>query len=441
VGFGICERLIDEFLTTRSLSAHLVVIPTTRSAKKALATASALRKYTKRVSKTHKGLASRAGPNYDPAETVKRVHILTVQLDLCNLASVHKAAQQLVHGTVSYPSDDSLARVRIPQLDSVIFNAGIGGWFGLAWAKIPGNFLRAGIVQATTWPEFKGSAGGLTINPLPDSPSDDTPRIGEVFCANLFGHYMFAHGLLPLLRRHPSDSRQPGRIIWESSIDAARHHLSLDDFQCLKDPAAYESSKRITDLLALTATLPAARPFAESYLRGDEGEKENAAGDEPATLPKIYLAQPGIVLTSLFPVNAFLYFWYRVVLYMARFLGSAWHVITPYKAACAMVWLALQSQEALDAASAEHVKWGSSTDRLGNTRVKKTEVDGWGWEGTVLDRATVRKITGRKLGAVAVTQEQKEEFEMTGAKCWREMEQLRKEWEAWVKAAIPNESE
>ncbi|KAJ4392461.1 3-keto-steroid reductase, partial [Neurospora sp. IMI 360204] len=380
IGFAICQRLIDEYLTTRSLTSHLVVIPTTRSVKKSQETIDALRRHAREFATTSDILRSRAGPNYDPRSVTKRIHILSVQLDLCNLADVHRAAEQLVNGTVTSPANDndayftSLTDVRIPRLDSVIFNAGMGGWIGLDWPKVFHNIFTKGLVQATTWPTFKAATAGHVVNPLPDVKDEKVPEMGQVFCANVFGHYLFAHKLVPLLSRSESDSSSipPGRIIWESSIEPEWKNLSLSDFQAIKTNAAYESTKRLTDVLSLTATLPSARPFVSSYLQ-PAATKSNS----PATTPPIiYLVHPGIVQTTLFPLNAFMFFWYRVVLYIARWLGSPWHPITGYNGAVAPVWLALQEQEALDAVNAEHVKWGSSTDWWGECRVKKTEVEG-----------------------------------------------------------------
>ena len=434
------------------------MIPTTRSAKKSRETISLLRQHVRKFATTSPALRSRAGPDYDPRQTTRRVHLLSVQVDLCNLPSIRRAANQLISGTLSKPSDlpnednafETLVDVRIPRLDSVIFNAGIGGWYGLDWPKVFHNLFTKGLVSATTWPEFKGALAGHVIDPITGKKgvgSGDVPQMGEVFCANVFGHYVFAHRLAPLLSRPAANDTSenaailpPGRIIWETSIEPDGSHFSLSDIQATKTKAAYESTKRLTDLLALTSTLPGSRPYVESYLTPDSTK----SSEKPAQLPKIYLVHPGVVQTTLFPLNAFMYFWYMVVLYLTRWLGSPWHPITAYKGACAPAWLALQQQEWLDSAGAERIKWGSSTDFWGECRVKKTEVDGWGWEGKVEDVKALRqeeRWKGRKPGAKDATEESLAEFKALGAECWKRMEELRKEWEERVDEYLAKQGE
>ncbi|KAJ9151039.1 3-keto steroid reductase-like protein, partial [Coniochaeta hoffmannii] len=367
IGFGICQRLIDEFIASRSLDSHLILIPTARSTKKSEDTVNALRKYATQRAETSKTLKSRLGPGYEPTETTRRIHLLSIQLDLCNLPSIKAAADQLVHSTLTNPSDSeafqSLVDVRIPRLDAVILNAGIGGWSGLDWPRVAHNFLTRGFVQACTFPTFKAGIPGLTVNPIPHTKTDEkkttsSPVLGEVFCANVFGHYLFAHAILPLLSREPSSPPlPPGRIIWESSVEPTAASFSASDFQAIKSKGAYESSKRLTDVLALTSSLPSVRPHSSRYLSLPSSEERTA------TPPKIYLAHPGVVVSTIFPLNAFLFFWYRLAMYLARVAGSPWHTVTAYKGACAMVWLALAGEEELAAKGGQNVKWGSSCDR------------------------------------------------------------------------------
>ncbi len=79
--------------------------------------------------------------------------------------------------------------------------------------------------------------------------------MGEVFCGNVFGHCCLC-ALLPLLNRPAGEEHRRGRIIGESSIEPQWDSLNLDDFQAIQTSAAYESTKRLTDILALASSLP-----------------------------------------------------------------------------------------------------------------------------------------------------------------------------------------
>ena len=61
----------------------------------------------------------------------------------------------------------------------------------------------------------------------------------------------------------------------------------------------------------------------------------------------------------------------------------------------------------------------------------KTEVEGWGMGGKLKGEEGCEPIRreGRWIGAKEVTKESREEFEAQGRECWKEMEQLREEWE------------
>lgn len=369
------------------------------------------------------------------------MHVASVQLDLCDLSIVRSAAEQLVNGSVYF--DDVRAEVKIPRLDAVIFNAGIGGWSHVSFPAFAWEIVTQGWVQATTRPTSKRSVAGLTVNPLPKATSKDVPELGLVFCANVLGHYLFAHYLLPLLSRK-DEGVVPGRIIWQSSVDPSlRKHFDINDIQGLQRPVAYESSKLLTDILVLTSDLPSVRPRSAPYFKSDTKDPAIAQGQKP----NIYLAHPGIVATTMFPLHFMLMWGYVLGTTLSRWLGSPWHPVSTYKGAAAATWLALASQETLDAENAQRSKWGSCTDFWGNTYVKKTDVDGWGWEGKVESaediaahdrtvRRVLRKSVGRKARPEQLTEELRADFEEIGGKCWEQMEKFREEWEERV-SSVP----
>ena len=483
IGLGIGQRFIDEFAALYpSPTTHLTLITTTRTAAKSRATTEALRKY---LDQQEDGARI---TNQKRTLFPNRIHLASIELDLCNLPSVYAAAERLKSEPIEVftgltpsaaptasPSGPPVPAV-IPRLDSVIFNAGIGGWTQLNWSNLVKSFFASGFVHATTFPTCKDATGGLLVDPLTGKEIKDvagsaavevankpgTAVLGQVFCANVFGHYLFAHELLPLLSTGSASAvtgplkgsaKGPeARIIWESSIESmCWKYLSMDDFQGVGTITAYESSKRLTDLLSLTADLDGVKAYSAPFFEGDsKDEKAKASIEVP---PATYVTHPGIVCSTLFPLHWIVFYLYQLGMYISRIFGSPWHPVTPYKGAAAAVWVALQEQPALEALDARHVKWGAGTTWTGSPIVKRTEVEGWGWRGKVNeeqyrgDKQTdplvntfrtsyLRNSLGRREDSVALTAERRQEFEVLGRDCWREMERLRLEWDAKVRKII-----
>ncbi|CVK93640.1 related to ERG27-3-keto sterol reductase [Fusarium mangiferae] len=436
IGLSIGERLIDEFLATRSLRSHLILIPTTRSKSKSLQTIQTLRGYANKAAQSSTALRSRVGSSYRWEDTIARIHVLSLQLDLCDLRGVYTFTNALLRGPVSNPEGlqgEYLRNVRIPRLDTVVFNAAYGGWSGVNYPKAVWTILTQGLVQSVTWPNFKMALPTALLNEKRNYNYPKEPLLGEVFTACVFGHYVLAHELLPLLSRR-YESETPGRLVWSSSLEAVDSVLDMSDFQCFNGKGPYESAKRVTDILSLTATLPAAMPSSSRFFTPDDPSE---ARDKPIR-PRMYLTHPGIVASTLFPVPWFLMWAYELALLISRWIGSPWHNTDSYTGAKSPVWIALQEQSALDELGAERIKWGSSSNRHMQVEVKKTEVEGWGWEGKVEDAAALesdtavgvfRKTIGRKRGAKDVTKEDIVRFEELGAECWERMENMRHEWE------------
>ncbi|KAH6633357.1 hypothetical protein C7974DRAFT_392620 [Boeremia exigua] len=404
LGLGICARMIDEFLQTRPQTESLVLIVTTRDKKKGDATIETLEAHLRKVCRRHE----RTLPGVTQL-LQGRIHIRQERLDLLSLVSVQKLSRKL-HETT-------------PKLDVVICNAGIGGWTGINWPLAVWSILTRW-KSAVTWPTFKMSGKGWLAKPqLPskDGKPRDEPALGEVFCANVFGHYLLGHYLAPLLARHPSSEDTRGRLIWTSSLESYEHTLNMNDIQgILSEDAAYESSKRLTDVMAITSRLPVTSNSVDQYLAVSDTSTKT-------TRPLIYLTHPGITATPIFPLPLILTYAMTAAFYIARWLGSQWHPITVEKGAVAMVWLALAKQSTLDIMEEREGvgKWGSATDFWGQERVERTEVSGWGWGG----RLGEQKRKGRDPFAKDFTKEDRERLEDSGKRCWEQMEALRCEWE------------
>lgn len=213
-----------------------------------------------------------------------------------------------------------------------------------------------------------------------------------------------------------------------SSLEATAHTFKLSDLQALTTEHAYHSSKRLTDILALSASLPASKPYVDSFFTAPP------LSGPPKPAPRFYIAHPGVCSTSIWPLAWVMIYFKMLAFYVARWLGSPWHSITPYKGAVAPVWLALASRATLDRMEEQdgQGKWGSSTDVWGREKVMRTEVDGWGFGGTVGAESSFGQ-KGRRRGAKDLTVEEREKFEELGREAWKEMERLRIEWEKRLK--------
>jgi len=428
-------------------------------------------------------------------QTAHRVHFIGLEVDLCDLKSVYALANKLVNGTVGSPdattmdglklphgspgtqsfSEDikqdrwalaqepgsigaqrswgwGLSGIKIPRLDAVILNAGIGGWIGVDFVYATKEILSDPI-EAVTWPAYKISKKGDLLQPqssykstttageetktlLSDGEKLEEPPLGSVFCSNVFGHYILAHELMPLLSQPASeDAHAGGKIIWQSSIEAGAHPdlLDVDDIQGLESKVPYESSKRLLDVLALSSELPSVKRVAATYFDARDGATSKGKTEKAKVQPRMYVAHPGIFASDILPLNFVLVVIYKFLFLVVRWLGSPWHTIEPDKAAVASVWIALADEETVESMHIQRSKWGSSTDRSGNERVLKTDVPGWGWDGTVEKAREGPPRIGRKKNAVDVTKEAREDFEVQAGKCWKQMEDLRIEWEAILK--------
>ena len=158
----------------------------------------------------------------------------------------------------------------LPRLDTIICNAGYGGFTGIDWPVAIKETLTD-FFTSLTYPSYKLSTIGETTAAQtgPKYPKteagnsqENEPPLGKVFTSNVLGHYLLSHQLIPLL----SSSPDQGRMVFISSIEPLASHFNSADIQCLTSSKAYESSKRLTDILVLTSTLPSTKPFVQRFL-------------------------------------------------------------------------------------------------------------------------------------------------------------------------------
>lgn len=257
-------------------------------------------------------------------------------MDLTSLESVRQLAERL---------NDSL-----PKLDVAILNAGILGATGIDW---PGLFygMLTNFVHSISRPDCHIQPVGAVTGP--QTSSGET--LGKVFCANIFGHYLLVHYLLPTLYKASYAGRDAARIVWVSSMDSEQRHLNLTDLQGIESKMPYESSKAIIDILCLGSKKPAAGPFVEGFLAPPKPEfKEKSK-------PKLLLTHPGICATSIATfLPTILSYLMLATFYLARLVGSKFHNADPYAGATAMVWCALAG----DGEVKSDVKYGSAVERF-----------------------------------------------------------------------------
>lgn len=298
----------------------------------------------------------------------------------------------------------------------------------------------------------------------------------------------------PNNRRYQLPILKSSRIIWVSSLEAYDHSLhfgggkddstiqgnasieiagrSFDDIQGLTHPLAYESSKRLTDILVLTSELDSVRrSWVRNYFSFESSDDtkinrsgtinnenaENSHSDIPnaefsSTLsspstnvlpPRLYLAHPGICATSIVTLPFYLLeLLMALSLYVARWVGSPWHTADAYTGAGAPVQVALAGWDHNDEQLENTIKWGSGTDRWGRLVIRKTRVEGWaGGESNSANNGNLTSTTGAQMMCMSDKSSssslttQPSQFEDLGWHCWREMEQLRLEWMERIREA------
>ena len=389
----------------------------------------------------------------------EKVEIEPLLVDLNSILSVKSAATEL----------NCRLEKRKLGLDVLLCNAGIGGWSGVSWLGLIKQALTKGPLHMATRPGYKiARIGAVLPRQLPavddanctgeakgsvsKTQQQEEPPLGEIFCANVFGHYLFGHWLAPSLRRTGESDGMRGRLVWVSTLEAYPYTFSMDDLQGIAAQLPYESSKRLTDLLALTSELPSTQPYVSSYFGTDlptppssqsprarppASSAPSATADPAAAKPKMYLSHPGICATTIMPIPAWVAYLQIAAFFVFRWCGSYWHTVTAWSGAVAPAWLALAPARTLDAVDAADgkAKWGSTVSVWGRERAVRTEVQGWGFGGRVGEI----RLKGGRWDRWRNTEETLAEFERLGMLVWKEMERLREEWEDRIRRAEQGE--
>ncbi|KAL1721278.1 hypothetical protein EV715DRAFT_271244 [Schizophyllum commune] len=312
VGFATCQRLIAQLLEDNPSDAHprsdnptysvidapappydgLTLIMACRRRKNAEAAREDLLK-------TLDELVER-----NPTERAKRfkeeLKVDIVDLDLGSLASVFAVARVL--------------KERYPYISHLIFNAGGASFVRIDYLRVVKQLFTRGLLDLVTHPDFNVENVGET----------SADGLGWVWQFNVFGHYVLARLLEPLLSSplYPDN----GRVIWTSSGEGDPKLFDLDDWQLTKTDRSYGSAKYQIQLVA--------------------GALDRRALDaHDAKRTRHLVSDPGVCYTKVAAVltNVVLETFQYWLYYVARFFGSPVHTITAYRAAIANVHLALVS--------------------------------------------------------------------------------------------------
>ncbi|ORY86883.1 hypothetical protein BCR37DRAFT_337826, partial [Protomyces lactucae-debilis] len=298
VGFGCVQRILDHCrpaLLCKDLK--LILILTVRSKAKA---DSIIDRLTKEIE-----------------QFGEQLHIQFEMLDLVSISSTEALCK----------------RLQKQHIDSCIFNAGMSDLERFDLGMFAKQLLTAPIAALST-PNYNiQRIGGKTAD-----------GYGVAFQANLLSHYYLSKRLAGSI-----DS-----IVWMSSLEATAKAFDPEDLQALTHAHAYESSKRLMDVLYTTVL------------------KQKGH----------FLVHPGFcatnivstVLPTYLPLGLVQAAW-QGCFYALMYLGSQWHVASAYNGAYAASTLATSFLLEVDASRYVGKKMGSAGDRLGQLRLAPTHMD------------------------------------------------------------------
>ncbi|KAF9144048.1 hypothetical protein BGX30_014032 [Mortierella sp. GBA39] len=274
------------------------------------------------------------------------------------------------------------------QVDFLFCNAGILPSVGLMWGKILTDMFKAPMDLVTR--------SDVLVQPRQHLTEDG---IGNVLACNVFGHYLMIKGLEDVLSRTEED---PGRVIWTGSLTAEKACFRIDDWQGLEAVQPYESSKWVTDLLAIRLNEQWAgssdEDVASVHSVGGDASSAASSGSEtggantstrrvtrsasksalvsnpttPATTtPRKHIislsTQPGVVASGIGGLAAWIVLLRIALHYVVRFFGERNQTISGHHGAQSNVYVALkQPVEKLDYRS----KYGSCVRNFGQEFLK-----------------------------------------------------------------------
>ncbi|KAI9318128.1 hypothetical protein BX666DRAFT_2120836 [Dichotomocladium elegans] len=168
--------------------------------------------------------------------------------------------------------------------------------------------------------------------------------IGLIFAANVLGHFIMARELENLL-----DASEDGRVIWTSSMASTSAYLDREDWQGIKSPLPYESSKWAMDLVAIG---------------------NNARYKSEKLRIASFSTSPGVLATGIGSCTESEIAIRRVFHYMFRFCGVNSQTINGFQGAISNTHVAFEPLETLD----PYCRYYSLSSRLGKSYVQAIKV-------------------------------------------------------------------
>ncbi|KAF9571432.1 hypothetical protein EC968_000527 [Mortierella alpina] len=272
------------------------------------------------------------------------------------------------------------------RVDYLFCNAGILPSSGLLWGKLAMDFV--------TKPKTLFTRSDVLVQPKQHLTEDG---LGNVLACNVFGHYLMIRGLEDVLSRTEDD---PGRVIWTSSMTAEKASFDIQDWQGLESAQPYESSKWVTDLVAIrlndvwsgrnsgtvekSSSDSASSSASESNIihndtrasrRVTRSSSKQALESSTCNTPKKHIisitTHPGVVASGIGGLAFWIVLLRVAAHYFVRLIGETSQTITSYHGALSNSYVALKTPvEKLDS----RFRYGSCIKPLGQEFLEVKEV-------------------------------------------------------------------
>lgn len=221
--------------------------------------------------------------------------IYLVQLDLCSVDSIDYMAKEYIPSIVSH-------------IDVIYANAGALLGEGIDWIRGIGElFVRPLAFFTDVSVTLKQKVGVMVEN------SNTDEKLGMVFMANVFGHFLLISACKDLMKRESDRSFCP-RVIWTGSRTSDQKYLDWKDIQAIKSKHSYESSKYLTDLVSygIDQVVDSEPSEGQQHLRSfvcDPGVVSSSIlGSFMPKIINVLIVAPLLYLVSFFDMKLSLFF-------------------------------------------------------------------------------------------------------------------------------------